>query len=77
MRKNILSTSALDAKGIRVSFFDGQVLMCPIGNTIKDATVIGEEDGGLYKLKGQSEQALVHELREPNELWRKNIAHVL
>ena len=50
--------------------------MWPRGNTIEDATMIGEEDEGLYKLKGQSEQALVHELREPNELWRKKLAHV-
>ena len=31
-----------------------QVLMWPKGKTIDDATMIGEEDGGLYKLKGQS-----------------------
>ena len=46
---------------IRVAFVDGQVLMWPRGKTIEDATMIGEEDEGLYKLKGQSEQALVHE----------------
>ena len=71
-QENLLSISALDAKGIRVSFVDGQVLMWPRGKTIKDAIVIGEEDGGLYKLKGQCEEALVHVLREPNELWQKN-----
>ena len=31
LKKNLLSISALDAKGIRVSFIDGQVLMCPRG----------------------------------------------
>ena len=76
LRKNLFSISALKAKGIRVSFVDGQVPMCPIGNTIEDATLVGEEDEGVYKLKGQSEQALVHEIREPNELWRKYLAHV-
>ena len=69
LKKNLLSISTLDAKGIRVSFVDGQVLMWPRGKTIEDATVIGEEDGGLYKLKGQPEQAFVHESIEPNELW--------
>ena len=29
LKKNILSTSALDAKGMRVAFVDGQVLMWP------------------------------------------------
>ena len=49
---------------MRVAFLDGQVLMWPKGKTIDDATVIGEEDSGLYKLKGQPEQALVHETIE-------------
>ena len=69
MKKNLLSISALDEKRIRVAFVDGQVLMWPRGNTIEDANIIGEEDGGLYKLKGQLEQALIHESIEPNELW--------
>ena len=47
LKKNIISISSLEAKGMRVSFFDGQVLMWPKGKTIDDATVIGEEDEGL------------------------------
>ena len=42
----------LDAKGMRVAFVDGQVLMWSRGKTIDDAIVIGEQEGGLYKLKG-------------------------
>ena len=34
LKKNLLSISALDAKGMRVSFVDGQVLMWPKGKTI-------------------------------------------
>jgi len=64
-KKNLLSISALDAKGMRVAFIDGQVIMWPKGNTINDAVVIGEQEGGLYKLKGHLEQALVHEIVEP------------
>ena len=45
LKKNILSISTLDAKGIRVAFVDGQVLMWPKGKTIDDATVIGEQEG--------------------------------
>ena len=52
LKKNLLSIFALDAKEIRVDFVDGQVLMCPRGKTIEDAKMIGEEDRGLYKLKG-------------------------
>ena len=42
--------------------------MFPKGKTFDDAIAIGEQEGGLYKLKGQLEQALVHETIEPNEL---------
>ena len=76
LKKNLLSISALDAKRMKVAFVDGQVLMWPKGKTIDDATVIGEEDRGLYKLKGQTEQALVHESIEPSELWHRTLAHV-
>ena len=51
-KNNILSISALNVKGIRVEFIDGQSLMWPKKITIDDATLIGEKEGGLYKLKG-------------------------
>ena len=40
LKKNLLSISALDAKGMKVAFVDGQVLMWPKGKTIDDATII-------------------------------------
>ena len=52
LNKNRLSIFVLDAKGMRVTFVDGQVLMWPKGKTFDDAIVIGEQEGGLYKLKG-------------------------
>ena len=76
LKKNLLSISKLDAKGMRVTFVDGQVLMWPKGKTIDDAIVIGEQEGGLYKLKGQLEQALVHDSIEPSELWHRSLSHV-
>ena len=42
--------------------------MWPKGKTIYDATMIGEEYGGLYKLKGHLEQALAYESIEPRKL---------
>ena len=51
LKKNLLTISALHAKGMRVAFIDGQVIMWPKGKTIDDAVVIGEQ-GGLYKLNG-------------------------
>ena len=43
---------------------------------IDDSIVIGEQEGGLYKIKGQLEQALVHDSVEPNEIWHRRLAHV-
>ena len=61
---------------MRVAFIDGQVIIWPKGKTIDDAVVIGEQKGGLYKLKGYPEQALIHEIVDPNELWHRRLAHV-
>ena len=47
LKKNLLSISALDAKGMMVAFVDVQVLMWPKGKTIDDAVVIGEQEGGI------------------------------
>ena len=61
LKKNLLSILALDKKGYRVAFIDGQVLMWSKGKTIEDVVVIGEEEGGLYKLKGHPLTYLVHD----------------
>ena len=45
IKKNLLSISALEAKGIMVAFLDGQVIMWPKGKTINEAVVIGEQEG--------------------------------
>ena len=61
---------------MRAAFIDGQIIMWPKGETIDDAVVIGEQEGGLYELKVHPEQALIHETIEPNELWHRRLAHV-
>jgi hypothetical protein len=43
LKKNLLSISALDKKGYRVAFIDGEVLMWAKGETINEAIVIGSE----------------------------------
>ena len=75
-KKKLISISTLDAKGMRVEFVDGQVLMWPKGKTIDDVVVIREQEGGLYKLKGHPEQAFIHDSVETNELWHRRLAHV-
>ena len=50
--------------------------MWPKGKAIEDAIVIGEEEVGLYKLKGHSKKNLVHETTSPSELWHRRLAHI-
>ena len=61
LKKNLFSIFALDANDMRVAIVDGQVLMWPKGNTIDDAVVIGEQEGGLYKLRANK-----------NKIWSMN-----
>ena len=68
LKKNLPSISALDKKGFRVSFIDGEVLLWLKGSTLEDAVVIGVEEGGLYKLKGHSEATMLHDITSPCEL---------
>ena len=61
---------------MRVAFIDGQVIMWSRGKTINDVVVIGEQEGGLYKLRGRSEKDLVHDIVDPNEFWHRRLADV-
>ena len=75
-KKKLLSISTLDKKGYIVAFIDGQVLMWSTGKRLEDVVVIGEEGGGVYKLKGNPETTLVHETTSSSELWHKRLAHI-
>jgi hypothetical protein len=50
--------------------------MWPKGKTMKEAIVIGKEEGGLYKLKGHSEAALTDSIENPCELWHTILDHI-
>jgi hypothetical protein len=76
LTKNLLSISALEKKGFKIAFIDGRVLMWPKGKTIKEAIVIGKEDGGLYNIKGHSEAALTHSIENPCEIWHRRLSHI-
>jgi hypothetical protein len=54
LKKNLLSMLALENKGFRVAFIDGDVLMWAKGKIMKEEIFIGKQEGGLYKLKGHS-----------------------
>jgi hypothetical protein len=68
LKKNLHSILALDEKGFKVAFIDGEVLMWPRGNYIDDVVVIGVQEGCLYKLKGHSNSTLLHSIVALSEL---------
>jgi hypothetical protein len=76
LRKNLLSISALGEKGFIILFVDGEVLMWPKGESFNDAIVIRVQEGGLYKLKGDSETNLVHNTINPRDLWHRRLTHL-
>jgi len=46
------------------------------GETMKEAIVIGNEEGGLDKLKGHSEATITHAIDNPCEIWHRRSAHI-
>jgi hypothetical protein len=76
LKKNLLSIFSLEDKGFRVVFVDGQVILWPKSSSIDKSIVIGVQEGGLYKLKGYQEQALVHNGVSYSELRNRIIAHI-
>jgi hypothetical protein len=76
LKKNLLSISALDNKGYRVAFIDGEFLMWAKGETLNEAIVIGSEENGLYKLKGHPETTMNHTIKKSCELWHRILAHI-
>jgi hypothetical protein len=76
LKKNLLSISALEEKGFIVAFIYGEVLIWAKGETMKEAIIIGKEEGGLYKLKGHSEVAMTHTIENPCEIWHRILAHI-
>ena len=46
------------------------------GNTLEVVMVIGEEEGGIYKLKGHPKTTLVHETTNSREMWHRSRAHI-
>jgi hypothetical protein len=66
----------LEEEGFKVSFIDGEVLMCPRGNYIDDFIVIGVQEGGLYKLKEHLDSTFVYSIVNPSELCHRIRSHI-
>lgn len=61
IKRNLVSISALEDKGYRITFMDGKVLAWPKNSNINKAHTIRIRHGCLYKLCTPPCQALIHE----------------
>lgn len=76
IKRNLVSISALEDKGYRITFMEGKVLAWPKNSTIKKAHTIGIRHGCLYKQCTTPTQALIHETSNSNEIWHKRLGHL-
>jgi hypothetical protein len=76
LKNKLLSISALEKKGFKFSFIDGEVLMWAKGETLNETIIIGSEENGLYKLKGHSKTAMTHAIENSCELWHRRLSHI-
>ena len=76
MKRNLVSISALEDKGYKVAFSDGEVLGWHKNSSMNSACVIGVREEGLYRLTIRPIQALVHDSISLSELWNRRLAHL-
>ena len=76
MKRNLVSISALEDKGYRVTFVDGNVLAWHNNFSMNTTKVIGVREESLSRLSSLPAQALVHDSININELWHRKLAHL-
>ena len=76
LKKNLVSISALEVKGMRVAFIRGKVLTWPMESCMRDAFTLGLRLGGLYGVNGRPIWALVRVNNHQSELWHWRFAHL-
>ena len=76
MKINLVSISALEDKGYRVTCAYGNVLAWHKNSSMNMAKVIGVREESLYHLSTLPAQDLVHDSTNINELWHIRLAHL-
>ena len=77
MKKNLISFSMIEDRGLGVSFLDGHVRVFPKTARLSASYTIGVRCGKLYKLLFQPQHALAHSSSsELCELWNRRMAHL-
>jgi hypothetical protein len=76
MKRNLVSISALEDKGYKITFSEGRVLAWHKDSHISSSKVIGVREKSLYKLTIKPVQALLHDIISLSELWHRRLAHI-
>jgi hypothetical protein len=79
MKKNLISVSTLQDRGLEVLFRGTEVLIYPRGGSIDSGQVIGLREGDLYRLLFQPLHALVASSISSGqlcELWHRRMGHL-
>jgi len=76
LNKNLVSISALEDKGMKVSFMKGKVHTWPVGSPMRDAFTLGLRFEGSYRVIGRPLLALVHDTNHLRKLWYQRLDHL-
>jgi hypothetical protein len=76
MKRNLVSISALEDKGYKVTFSKGRVLAWHKDCHINSSKVIGVRENNLYRLTIKPVQALLHDTISLSKLWHRRLSHI-
>jgi putative component of toxin-antitoxin plasmid stabilization module len=79
MKKNLISVSTLQDRGLEVTFRGSEVLIHPRGSSLASGQVIGVREGKLFRFLFQPLHALAansDSSRQLCELWHRRMAHL-
>ena len=74
LKKNLVSISAMEDKGYKVTFSDGKV--CIWKNNVKDAFTLGFRVDSLYQVGGSLLVVMSCDTTLQSELWHRRFAHL-
>jgi hypothetical protein len=78
LKKNLISVSSIQDRGLEVSFRGTEILIHPKGSNVTYAIVIGMREGNLYRLFFQPLYALMSSSSSSQlcEIWHRRMAHL-
>ena len=74
LKKNLVSISAMEDKGYKVTFSDGKVRIWK--NNVKDAFTLGFRVDSLYQVGGSPLGVMSCDTTLQSELWHRRFAHL-